>query len=87
VYVQVSFARIEDDPEKIVWQSLSSNQVDARGRFEADGLAPGAYEVRVSAMLTGIPKEFTGRERVVVINNSVSEITVTLTSKPNPDQF
>ena len=59
-------------------------QVDDRGRFVSDGLAAGVYEVRVIAYVDGA-RPLQTKQQVVVNDNQVTEITLTLDLKTDPD--
>jgi Carboxypeptidase regulatory-like domain len=58
-------------------------EVDARGRFVVQGLAAGTYEVRLLLMAPAINQDDISTQ-VVVTENSVSEVTLTLKIKPAP---
>jgi hypothetical protein len=60
-----------------------STQVDSRGRFVMEGLAAGTYEVNVAVFDAGrYDSTQISKQQVTVVDNSVSEITVTLKPKP-----
>jgi hypothetical protein len=55
---------------------------DSRNRFRFEPLPPGTYEVTVVGNTpTG---KVTAKQQVTVTANAVSELTLTLTLKPNP---
>jgi hypothetical protein len=85
-WVSLSFVRVEDDPMKSGATSLSSDQIDSRGRFLIDGLAPGNYVISVQAMLTD-GRQLGAKQQVTVTDNTVTEVTLTLKADdPNPCQ-
>ncbi len=60
-------------------KSQNPVEVDARGRFSLDGLKPGVYEVSAVAFLQGSnDKPPSVRQQVVVGEDQVSEVTLTL---------
>jgi carboxypeptidase family protein len=73
----VSLKRIGED------NSEMGIQVDDRGRFVTDGLAAGLYEVRVIAYVDG-PRPLQAKQQVVVNDNQVTEVTLTLDLKTGP---
>jgi protocatechuate 3,4-dioxygenase beta subunit len=80
VHVQLNLVSIADDPMKSVTRSVSSSQVDSRGHFLIEGLAPGTYVIHVTALRTGGRNLLEGKQQVTVTNNTVTEVTVTLSS-------
>ncbi|HEU4434252.1 MAG TPA: hypothetical protein VFR51_12800 [Pyrinomonadaceae bacterium] len=60
-------------------------QVDDRGRFISEGLAAGVYELRVLAYGSG-PLPAQAKQQVVVSDNQVSEVTLTVDLKADPRQ-
>jgi len=63
--------------------AYNSPEVDSRGRFLLEGLAAGTYEVTVSFFVPGrYDTNQTSRQQVVVTDNTVSEVTITLKPKP-----
>ncbi len=60
-------------------------QLDDRGRFVSDALAAGVYEVRVFAYVDGTRPPLQTKQQVVVNDNQVSEITLTLDLKTGPE--
>ena len=83
--IYVSLARTDDSGAKPEWMGVGQHQWDSRGRFFADGLAPGIYELRVQAPLGGVPNGITTKQQVTVTNNSITEVTLILPHKPNPE--
>ena len=66
--------------------SDTSPQVDSRGRFFLEGLAAGTYEVHVAVFEPGQRRtENIYQKQVTVVDNTVSEVTITLKLKPKPD--
>jgi hypothetical protein len=66
--------------------SVPQPQLDARGRFVLEGLAAGTYEVSVALMQSGRNKlSDRSVQQVTVTDNSVSEVTLILKSKPDQD--
>jgi len=74
------------DPNSTWYQSTSRNpspQLDSRKRFAVEGLAAGTYEVNVAVYEAG--RYDTNRiykQQVTVADNSVSEVTITIKTKP-----
>jgi Carboxypeptidase regulatory-like domain len=61
-------------------------QLDVRGRFVLEGLAAGTYEVTVALMPPGRNKlGDRSTQQVTVADNSVSEVTLIMKSKPDQD--
>ena len=61
----------------------NSTEVDSRGRFIFDGLAAGTYDVNVMVFDPGHSfSNQTFKQQVTVMDNTVSEVTVTLKPKP-----
>lgn len=58
----------------------SSVNLDARGRFSLSGLKPGDYEIEAVAYLSGTAHKRSPmtKQQVVVVDNKVSEVTLTL---------
>lgn len=76
-FVQVTAKKVDDENSETVLQ------LDDRGRFISDGLAAGVYEVRVLAYLPNrLPAQV--RQQVVVSDNQVSEVTLTVDVKADP---
>ena len=66
--------------------SVPRPQLDVRGRFVLEGLAAGTYEVTVALMQPGRNKlGDRSTQQVTVTDNSVSEVTLILKSKPDQD--
>ena len=84
-YISLSMVKVEDDPGKTVALSLSSDQIDSRGHFVIDGLAPGTYLVHVMALQTGAQSQLNAKQQVTVTNNTVTEVILTLSDKRDPD--
>jgi hypothetical protein len=59
--------------------------VDSRGRFLAEGLAAGTYEVRATVFIPGsrIPPP-SAKQQVSVAEDGVSEVTITVNLAPTP---
>ena len=68
-------------------RGYGSEQVDSRGRFSLEGLAAGRYEVRVNLILAGRWQQPTSgsKKEVLVADNSVIEVVLTVKLKPDPD--
>ncbi|HEX2270020.1 MAG TPA: carboxypeptidase regulatory-like domain-containing protein [Pyrinomonadaceae bacterium] len=63
--------------------SMTSVPVDARGRFFLAGLKPGVYEITAVANVPGAGnKRPRVKQQAVVVDNQVSEVTLTLDVKP-----
>jgi len=87
-YVSLSIVKVEDDPmTKTAGRSMTSDHIDSRGHFVIDGLLPGTYEVQVMALQVGAKNRLNAKQQVTVTNNTVTEVTLTLSDKPEPDQF
>ena len=72
----VSISRLNENSSK-------SSEVDSRGRFLIEGLAAGTYELSVMMVRPGAQApDDVGRQQVTVIENRVSEVTVTVKLKP-----
>jgi hypothetical protein len=65
--------------------SIRAPQPDARGRFVIEGLAAGTYEVSVSLIHPDDKLVDRSVQQVTVTDNTVSEVTLILKSKPNPN--
>lgn len=64
-------------------------EADARGHFRVEGLIPGTYEIAVIVFMNAPPAQRSGippaRETVVVTNDAVADVTITLQMpKPTP---
>ena len=66
----------EDEPDAP--RNAHSAHVDARGRFSLDGLNAGTYEIQVSVVRDRRAVGPMTKQRVVVADNAVSEVTVTV---------
>ena len=68
-------------------RGYGSEQVDSRGRFLLEGLAAGRYEVRVNLVLAGRwqPPTSGSKKEVLVADNAVSEVILTVKLKPDTD--
>jgi hypothetical protein len=81
----VSLKKI-DEPVRQLDQSSSYRpiEVDARGQFVAEGLAPGTYEVTAQSHVPNEPRSqvLIGKQQVTIADSGVVNITVTL-SPPN----
>jgi len=76
-YVQVTAKRVGDE------NSEMAMQMDDRGRFISEGLAAGVYEVRVLVYLSNrLPAQ--AKQQVVVSDNQVSEVTLTVDVQADP---
>ena len=72
----VSISRLNENSSK-------SSEVDSRGRFLIERLAAGTYELSVMMAQPGAHAlDDVGRQQVTVIENRVSEVTVTVKLKP-----
>jgi hypothetical protein len=62
--------------------------VDARGRFHMDGLAPGTYDITATAYVSGSTSPPTSKQQIVIANDQVTEVTLTLDlkSRLTPDR-
>lgn len=67
-------------------RSYRQEQVDSRGRFYVQGLAAGRYEVSINALGQGLrvnPNDT--KQEVTVVDNTVSEVVLTVKLKPDND--
>ena len=79
----VSVNRVSENQSKLSFRSSSNSpEVDARGRFLLDHLAPGNYELSVFTYQPQ-PRALyeTSKQQVTVTENSVTEVTVVLKAK------
>lgn len=76
--IQVFVTRVGDER----FESLA--QFDARGRFSVDGLKAGVYELSAVAYVNASGKHPSVKQQVVVADNQVSEVTLTLDLGPKP---
>lgn len=69
-------------------RGYGSEQIDSRGRFLLEGLAPGRYEVRVNLVVAGRwQKPSSGsKKEVPVADNTVSDVVLTVKVKPDTDE-
>ena len=62
---------------------MSPPEVDSRGRFLIERLGAGTYELKVMIFQPGKPiNDAVPGQQVIVTENAVSEITVTIKLKP-----
>lgn len=68
-------------------RGYGQDQIDSRGRFFVEGLPAGRFEVRVSLVLAGRwqPPTSGSKKEVLVADNGVSEVVLTVKLKPDPD--
>jgi len=79
----VSISRLNENSSKSRLDGMSSPEVDSRGRFLIERLAAGTYELSVMMAPPGAHAlDDVGRQQVTVIENRVSEVTVTVKLKP-----
>jgi hypothetical protein len=80
VVVWLTFA----DPTKALRTSAPSPEVDSRGRFLLERLAPGTYEVRAAVFEPGGKRltENGPKQTITVTDNAVTDVTVTIKLKP-----
>lgn len=82
--ISVWLTRVDHNSSGSESQTWSSSpQLDARRRFVAEGLAAGTYEVNVAVFDPS--RHETGKtfkQQVTVTDNAVSEVTVTIKTKP-----
>lgn len=65
----------------------TSVELDARGRFSLDGLKPGVYEISAVAYVQDSNnKPPSAKQQVVVVDNQVSEVTLTLDVGPKSER-
>jgi len=77
--VYISAKRVDDENFE------TPLQVDDRGRFISEGLAAGVYELRVLVYASAsLPVQ--AKQQVVVSDNQVSEVTMTVDLKADPRQ-
>ena len=72
------------DPSRAPRMSLPSPHVDSRGHFLLERLAAGTYDVRAAVVEPGGrgPGQMSPKQMVVVADNIVSDVTVTIKLKP-----
>lgn len=82
--LSVWITRIDPNrPEDEFYNGNSAPQVDSRKRFVVEGLAAGTYEVRVAVFEPGRQdSQRIFRQQVTVSDNAISEVTITIKSKP-----
>ena len=75
----VNLNRVLDDANapNVSWGG-GQPQVDARGRFLAEGLMPGTYEVTLNVYIPNTPNPPHARQQVIVTAGSVTEVTINL---------
>ena len=67
-------------------RTYRSEQIDTRGRFHIQGLGAGRYEVRLHAHGPGLRHNPNNtKQEVTVIDNTVSEVVLTLKLKPDDE--
>lgn len=75
-----------DDPST-PRRAYRSEEVDPRGRFHIEALAPGRYEVKVGVFLVGAHHRFIeAKQEVTVSENAASEVVLTVKLKADPDE-
>ena len=72
------------DPSRAPRMSLPSPHVDSRGHFLLERLAAGTYDVRAAVVEPGGrgSRQMSPKQMVVVADNTVSDVTVTIKLKP-----
>ena len=81
--IVVSVIGADDNPSRSARSSLPSPQVDSRGRFLLERLAPGTYDVRASVFEPGKPLTPGAPKQVVTVtDNGVAEVNITIKLKP-----
>jgi protocatechuate 3,4-dioxygenase beta subunit len=65
--------------------SISSPELDARGRFFVEGLPAGTYRVSVSIFQPGRTRTNDTSQQVTVTDDTVTEVTLIIKSQPNPN--
>jgi len=65
--------------------SIPSPQLDARGRFFAEGLPAGEYRVSVYIFGSGRTRANEKTQQVIVTDDTVTEVTLTIKPQPNPN--
>ena len=82
--LSVWITRIEPDRAEPVYSNGNSMpQVDSRKRFAVDGLAAGTYVVNVAVFEPNRPdSQKIFKQEVTVTDNAVSEVTITIKTKP-----
>jgi len=83
-HISLWITRIDDNrPGYQITSGSSSPQLDARRRFIVEGLQAGTYEVNVAVFEPN--RQDTNRiykEQVTVVDNVVSNVTVTIKTRP-----
>jgi len=82
--LSVWITRIEPDRSEPVYSNGNSMpQVDSRKRFAVDGLAAGTYVVNVTVFEPNRQdSQRIFKQEVTVVDNAVSEVTITIKTKP-----
>ncbi len=81
----VWFTNPDDDPTRGHRITQTSPEVDSRGHFLVEGLAPGTYQINAGIFIPGArtrPPSVT--KQVNVVDGAVTEITLTLNLEPLP---
>lgn len=82
---QIPFSQIHVSMKKVGENAGLSVQLDDRGRFVSDAIAPGVYEVAIySYPAQGQP--VSTKQQVVVTDNQITDITLTLNLKSDAGQ-
>jgi len=63
---------------------LGSAQVDSRGQFVIEGVAPGVYEVSVTCFGPNVRRQITAKREVNVQDGIVNQVALTLDITPPP---
>ncbi|HET9527225.1 MAG TPA: carboxypeptidase-like regulatory domain-containing protein [Pyrinomonadaceae bacterium] len=85
----ISLRRIGDDPNLPGAPNVAGPHLDERGRFQFEGLIPGAYEVNAGVFLTSSRKAYVAPKQQVVItagSNAPLKVIVDLNSQPTVRQ-
>jgi len=81
--IVVAVNRLDESSAKSRLEEMSPPEVDSRGRFLIERLGAGTYELKVMIFQPGKPiNDDVPRQQVIVTENAVSEITVTIKLKP-----
>ena len=71
---------------KIGEKSGYGMMLDARGHFRMGGTPAGTYEITATAFIATASSPPTTKQQIVIIDDQVTDVTLTLDLKSNPDQ-
>jgi len=83
--IGIRLSTLADDPTGVQRGFQPSPNVDSRGRFLAEGLIAGTYEVRAMVFIPGSRSQPPfATQQVNVVEGGVSEVTITVNLAPTP---